>query len=182
MSHAGTALLDPHPIFKKIALAEGMRVADFGCGRTGHFVFPASRTVKETGVVYAIDVIKNIVESIRSRVRSEGYGNVQVIWADIERAGSVPIPAGSLDVGFMINVLFLVKDQTAVLAEAHRLLRTNGYAVVIEWKKNLGLVGPSNEVMVSPEHLKTTAEQVGLQPVDFFPLNDYHYCLILKKP
>ena len=43
VDHVGKALIDPYPIFEAIGLAPGERVADLGCGRTGHFVFPASR-------------------------------------------------------------------------------------------------------------------------------------------
>lgn len=182
MTHAGTALLDPREVFKKIALHEGMRVADLGCGRTGHFVFPASRVVKETGLVYAVEIVKNIVESIRSRVRSEGYDNVQVIWADIERAGGLPIPAESLDACFLVNVLFLVKNKTTVLAEAKRLLHSGGYAVVVEWARALGAVGPSETQFVDSAALKAMGENSGFTMIDIFPISDYHYCLILKKP
>ncbi len=181
MTHSGTALLDPHQVFKKIALKEGMRIADLGCGRTGHFVFPASRVVKDTGVVYAVEIVKNIVESIKSRVRSEGYNNVQVIWGDIERQGELPIPAESLDVCFLVNVLFLVRNKTAVLEEAKRLLQSGGYAVVVEWAHTLGALGPRPEQFVDSGALKGEAEKMGFTPVDIFPINDYHYCLILKK-
>src|SRR3990167_10080103 len=108
MTHAGSALLDPHAVFEKISLASGMRVADLGCGRTGHFVFPASRVVGDTGIVYAVEIVKNILESIQSRVRSEGYHNVQTVWSNIELAGKTPVPAGSLQACFLVNVLFLV--------------------------------------------------------------------------
>ena len=70
MSHSGTALIDPYKIFEKISLGHGMRVADLGCGRTGHFIFPTARVVGESGVVYAVDIMKDILESIKSRVRT----------------------------------------------------------------------------------------------------------------
>jgi ubiquinone/menaquinone biosynthesis C-methylase UbiE len=57
MAHSGTVLIDPYKIFEKISLSVGQRVADLGCGRTGHFVFPAVKTVGDTGIVYAVDVV-----------------------------------------------------------------------------------------------------------------------------
>jgi len=57
MSHAGTALLDPAIIYKKIDLVEGMKVVEFGCGRTGHFLFTASKVVGDKGIVYALDIL-----------------------------------------------------------------------------------------------------------------------------
>ncbi len=181
MAHAGTALIDPRPIFERIALAPGMRVADLGCGRTGHFVFPASRVVGDRGIVYAVEIVKNILESIKSRCRSEGYNNVQAIWSDIEKIGKTPVPAGSLQACFLVNVLFLVHDKAAALKEAMRLIEPEGAVVVVEWGKRLGPLGPPDELLVSPEQAASYAQEAGLRVAEQFAMNEYHYCLILRK-
>src|SRR3989338_2287181 len=106
MSHVGTALVDPYKIFEKISLKEGMRVADLGCGRTGHFVFPAAHVIGDNGIVYAVDVMKDVLENVKSRARFEGFDNVQAIWSDVELPGRAPIPNKSLDACFFINALF----------------------------------------------------------------------------
>lgn len=181
MAHSGTALVDPYIVFEKIALAPGMRVADLGCGRTGHFVFSASRVVGDKGIVYAVEIVKNILESIKSRCRSEGYNNVQAIWSDIELVGKTPIPAASLQACFLVNVLFLVKDKLATLREAARLVQSGGVIVVVDWQKKLGPLGPSPELLVEAEAVSSVAAQAGLNETQRFFLSDYHYCLILEK-
>ena len=181
MSHSGTALIDPYQVFEKISLAKGMRVADLGCGRTGHFVFPASKVVGETGVVYAVEIVKNILESIRSRARSEGYGNVQPVWANIEMFGKIPIPAGSLDSCFLVNVVFMLKDRVGALKEVARLLKQGGTAIVVEWAKKLGPLGPAPELMVAPEELTQAAQALGLRLAAQLTPGEYHYCLIFQK-
>ncbi|MBI5729174.1 MAG: methyltransferase domain-containing protein [Candidatus Magasanikbacteria bacterium] len=181
MVHAGTALIDPYPIFEKISLASGMRVADLGCGRTGHFVFPASRVVGETGIVYAVEIVKNILDSIKSRIRSEGYHNVQTIWSDIELVGKTPVPAASLHACFLVNVLFLVADKGGALAEAARLVEPGGLVVVVDWARRLGPLGPPPEKMVSPEAIIALAKQASLELTEKLSPGEYHYCLIFKK-
>ncbi len=181
MTHSGQALIDPYIIFKKIALAPGMRVADLGCGRTGHFVFPASKVVGEAGIVYAIEIVKEILENIKSRVRSEGYDNVQSIWADIEVPHSMPIPSGSLDSCFFVNVLFLLKDKAAALRGAAQLVKQGGSVVVVDWARKLGPLGPTAELMVQPETVIQLAAAVGLSLADQCPPGEYHYCLIFQK-
>lgn len=158
-----------------------MRVADLGCGRTGHFVFPVSHLVEDTGVVYAVDVMKDILESIKSRVRSGGYGNVQTIWSDVELLGKTPIPSESLDVCFITNVLFQVKDKNSTLSEAVRLLKKGGKLVVVDWAKNLGPLGPQAEKKVPVETVIDLGLKAGLQKFDSFPAGDYHYCLVMIK-
>ncbi|MFA6486309.1 MAG: methyltransferase domain-containing protein [Candidatus Magasanikbacteria bacterium] len=181
MTHAGTALIDPKIVFDKIGLTVGMRVADLGCGRTGHFVFPVARVVGDTGVVYAIDVVKDILESLNSRVRSEGFGNVHTVWSDIEMVEKTPIPAGSLDVAFFVNVMYLLRDKESALREASRLLKDGGQIVLIDWSKNLGPLGPKDGVMVSPSEMIEHAQISGLNLMENINLGDYHFCLIFKK-
>lgn len=181
MSHSGVALIDPHKIFEKIALGDGMRVADMGCGRTGHFVFPASKAVGERGVVYAVEIMKDILANIESRVKSEGYGNVHAVWSDIEKFGSTPIPPGSLDVCFFVNVFFLLKNRDRAVAEAKRLLKDGGYLVIVDWRKKIGPLGPDPEKMVAPEEIKKLGMAAGLEFLEKGEAGDYHYFLIFKN-
>ncbi len=181
MSHAGTALIDPYKIFEKISLSEGKRVADLGCGRTGHFVFPAVKIVGEKGIVYAVDVVKNILESIKSMARSEGYDNIQTVWSDIEMAGKTPIPDNSLDAAFYVNVLFQLKNKVGAIKEATRMLKKGGYLVVVDWAKRLGMLGPAEGLMLSPEEATRLAIQENLKLVDKILPGEYHYSLIFEK-
>lgn len=181
MPHVGTALIDPYGIFEKISLGPGMRVADLGCGRTGHFIFPVARIVGETGVVYAVDVIKDILESIKSRARSESYDNIQTVWADIEVVGKIPIPGKSLDVCFFVNVLSKLKKRREAVEEAKRLLKENGLLVIVDWVKPLGTLGPVADLMVKTDDVKNIARIFNLKLVEQCTGGEYHFCLIFKK-
>lgn len=181
MEHSGVALVDPYKIFEKIGLSTGMRVADLGCGRTGHFVFPAARVINDNGVVYAIDILKEVLENIKSRSRTEGYDNVQIIWSNIEVVGKTPVPPQSLDACFFINVMFQIKEKLAALQEATRLLKTGGKIVVVDWQKKVGTLGPNAEAMVDHVKLVSLGESCGLQLAEDFLAGDYHFCLIFNK-
>lgn len=181
MYHSGTALIDPARIFETIHLSSGMRVADFGCGRTGHFVFPMAPIIGEKGMVYAIDIMKDVLENIRSRARAEGRNNIQTIWSDLEVFGATPIPEQSLDAGFFINVVFLLKKRPEALREAARLIRDDGYLIVVDWQKRVGPLGPMDSQMVNQEELVQLAAKEKLGLVTRGPAGDYHFCLIFKK-
>ncbi|MCX6781961.1 MAG: methyltransferase domain-containing protein [Candidatus Magasanikbacteria bacterium] len=181
MPTSGTALIDPAIVFKKIGLSAGMRVADFGCGRTGHFVFPMSPIIGDKGVIYAVDIMKDILESIKSRSRSEGFSNIQAVWSDLESVGAAPIPEGSLDAGFFVNVMFLLKNRLGAIKESLRLIREDGYLIVIDWAKKVGPIGPTPEQMVNQEALVGMGLKENLQLVGRMPMGDYHFCVIFKK-
>ena len=181
MSHVGTALIDPHKIFARVGLEKGMRVADLGCGRTGHFVFTAAKVVTDLGVVYAVDIIKEVLEGIKSRVAIEGVDNVQIIWSDIEAEGKTPIPEKSLDVCFFVNVLSQLKNRAASLREASRLLKDDGKIVIVDWLKKIGPLGPEESAMLNEQKVKVLAEQCDLEIVDSDAAGDYHFFTILNK-
>ncbi len=181
MSHAGRALIDPFSVFEKIGLTKGMKVADMGCGRTGHFVFPAAKIVGENGVIYAVDILKDVLENINSWIKIRALNNIQVIWSDIEATDKTPIPPKSLDIGLFVNVLFGIKNKQATLAEAARLLKDDGKIVIIDWIKKLGTLGPTDDIRLDPKKMIETAVQCNLELIQNTSLSDYHYCLIFKK-
>lgn len=181
MLTSGTALIDPTKIFETVNLASGMRVADFGCGRTGHFVFPLAPILGERGMVYAVDIIKDILESIKSRARAEGRENIQTIWSDLEIVGAMPIPEKSLDAGFFVNVMFMIKKRAEAIKEAVRLIKDDGYLIVVDWYKKIGPVGPAAEQMVDQDELVDLAKKEKLALISRLPAGDYHFCLIFKK-
>lgn len=181
MTHVGTALIDPHKIFERAGLKSGMRVADLGCGRTGHFVFVAARAVGDSGVVYAVDIIKEVLESIKGRIKTEGFDNVQIIWSDIESEGKTPIPAESLDVCFFVNVLSQLKERVSALKEAKRLLKPGGKIVLVDWAKKIGPLGPEEENMIKKETVNSLSNVCGLTIIEDGAAGDYHFFTIIKK-
>lgn len=181
MQTSGRALINPLEIFQKVGLSSGMRVADMGCGRTGHFVFPAARVVGEKGMVYAVDILKDVLHSLGSWVKSEGLENVQTIWSDIEKVNKTPIPAKSVDACFFMNVVSHLQDKAGALSEASRLIKDDGQVVVVDWSKPLGTLGPQDQSSADPQKLIDIAENCGLRLVENFSCSDYHYCLLFKK-
>ncbi len=179
--HTGNQLIDPYLIFGKVHLQQAMHVADFGAGRTGHIVFPAAKLIGEKGVVYAVDILKDVLESIKKRAQIEGFVNIHEVWADIERSNAVRIPGGTLDTVFMINVLYHFKDYVPTLEEAARLLKEKGRVAVVDWVKPLGNIGPKNNTMVDFSKLIEEARGIGFALQDDFELGPYHRCIIFYQ-
>lgn len=126
-------LIDIAAVLEKAQLRPGMRIADFGCSRTGHVVFRAAPVVGERGMVFAVDILRDALDDISKRARLEGLSMVHPIWADVERVGKTAIPDHSLDCVFIINLLTHVAEKEAVLAEAARLMKEKARLFVIDW-------------------------------------------------
>ena len=119
----GSELVNPVKLLEDAGITNGMRVADFGCGTLGHYVFPAARLVGDEGVVYAVDILKSVLAGVNSRLKLEGLSNVETIWGDLERDNGVKIESGSLDMGLLINNLFLSKMQEEMMRECVRMVK-----------------------------------------------------------
>jgi len=177
----GNTLLDVEIILTKAGIEEGMRVADLGCGTTGHFVFPAASIVGKNGTVYAVDIMKTSLESIKKRRKLENLENIQAVWSNIEVFNATEIESGSLDVAMLINTLYQSHKRVEILREAVRMLKRSATLIVVEWKKVNLPFGPPVEERVKKELLQAGAQRLGFkQGKDFF-VGQYHYGLIFTK-
>jgi len=177
----GNNLIDVNLILTKSDIHEGMRVADLGCGATGHFVFPTALLTGRKGKVYAVDILKTVLETVEKRRKQEGLENVESVWSDLEVFGATKIESNSLDLAFLINTLYLSDKKYEMMREAVRLLKNGSRLLVVEWKNTALPLGPSIENRVKEDFIKTSAKNLGLQLVDEFEAGPYHYGMIFEK-
>jgi len=177
----GNSLLDVNVILTKAAVTQDMKMADLGCGATGHFVFPAAEIVGRDGVVYAVDIMRPTLETIDRRKKQENLINIQTVWSNLEIYNATKIESGSLDIALLINTLYQSHKRIEVMREAVRLLKKGGRLIVVEWK-NVNLpFGPPVEERVNLEPLKKAAAKMGLDLEEEFFAGQYHYGLIFSK-
>lgn len=179
--HTGTHLIDPAAILKKGGVIEGMHVADLGCGRTGHIVFSASQAVGDRGVVYAVDILKDVLETVRKRAALEAIHNVETIWADLGSVQGLAIPEKTLDLGFFINVLYHFTDYNVPLMEAARVLKEKGRIIVVDWMKKLSVLGPAEQNMVDFTKVISWARENNFGIQEDAPIGPYHRAIVLYR-
>lgn len=177
----GTQLLNPQEILTKVQIIEGMKIADLGSGNLGYFAVPAAQMTGKTGQVYAVDILKPVLEAVRSRAKLAGLTNLTTVWADLEKVGSTKIPAASIDLSILVNMLFQNKKKKDIFQEAARILKKGGKLLVIDWKK-IGIpFGPPVELRVEPTLVRDLAGQLGLSLVEETEFGDYFWGLIFVK-
>lgn len=181
MYHSGNQLLNPQLLFEKAQLRKGMYIADFGCGRTGHIVFPAAKIIGEHGMIYAVDIMKDVLENIIKRARLHNMGNIHTVWSDLEIVGKTSIPEKSLDVIFMTNTLFHMKNRINVLEEANRLLKDKSRMIIVDWIENNLTIGPKGEKLINFNQIKNWAQANNFVVQEEFPAGNYHLGVVLYK-
>lgn len=179
--HSGNQLLDPYLLFEKAHLQQGMHIADFGCGKTGHIIFPAAKVIGDKGIIYAVDILQETLAEVRRRAQLENLLNVHTVWADLERVGYTAIPERSLDVGFIINCLYQSQDRIGMLTESLRLLKEKARLVIVDWEKRCGALGPSDEQMVNFAEIKNWARGNNLFLQEEFKAGPYHKGLVFFR-
>lgn len=178
----GKELIDPFKVLEAASIRSGMHVADFGCGTLGHYVFPAAQLVGQEGRVYAVDILKSVLGGIESRMKLEGVSNVNPVWGDLERVRGISLPDESVDIGLIVNNLFMSAQQETMVRECVRMLRRGGRMIFVDWKPAGASFGPSPESRVTPEHAKNLAAAAGLTLEKDFEPGKYHWGFICVKP
>lgn len=181
MQDTHNLLIDPELLFQKAQLQSGMHIADFGTDRGGHILFPAALILGEKGIVYAVDILKPILENIRKRAELESMINIHTIWSDLEK-GKTAIPEKSLDVVFIINTLSFSTEPDRILMEAKRLVRDKARIIVVDWKTKMNdAIGPKDDHFVDFNQIKSWGVKAGFVIQEEFAAGKYHHGIVLFR-
>jgi ubiquinone/menaquinone biosynthesis C-methylase UbiE len=171
--------MNPDKIVEELRIKSGMIVADFGCG-AGYFTIPIAKKIKNSGKIYAIDVLNETLENVLSKAKLYDLLNIKTIRANIETVGGSKIKDGSVDLIILANVLFQCNDHNSVLTEAKRILKNDGKIVIIDWIPKEVPLGPKYEHCLSEEDIKKLSIKNGLKVVRKIDAGAQHYGITLK--
>ncbi|PJC00967.1 MAG: hypothetical protein CO073_04790 [Candidatus Komeilibacteria bacterium CG_4_9_14_0_8_um_filter_36_9] len=176
-----TQLMDPEHILKEdLRLDFGAKVADLGCGSMAYFTIAAAKIVGNDGLVYAVDIQKEVLSSVESKAKLEGLLNIRTVWSNLELAGATKVPE-EMNYVFLNTVLFQNTEHQKLFQEAYRLLKTGSKLLVVEWVPQNTAIGPAVEKRLSAEKVKQYASALGLKLEKEFTAGPYHYGLIFIK-
>ena len=171
--------LNVEKIVSQFDIKQNMTIADFGAGH-GFFSVAFAKEVGPSGQVFAIDVLPQAVEAVKSRAKLEGFFNIRSIQGNLEKLKGSTLPDEICDVVFIANVLFQVPDKSELIGEARRVLKKNGELAVIEWKPYITL-GPQKERRLSEEELKELVLSEGFSEPKSIDAGSHHYGFVFKK-
>ncbi len=177
----GNELIDPFKLLEASGIREGMEVADFGCGTLGHYVFPAARLVGPSGKVYAIDILKSVLNGIESRMKMENAGNVTPLWGDLEREHGIKLADASIDLGLLINNLFMSQQKAVLVKECVRMIKPGGALLIVDWKPSASAIGPDPAVRVTADEAKALGLAAGLKLEKEIVPGEQHYGFLFRK-
>ena len=178
----GNELINAHELLgNQLGLTFGARVADLGCGGAGYFVLQTAQLVGSSGVVYAVDILKNVLSNVSTRAKILGIDNIKTVWSDLEKYQATKINNDTVDYALLINVLFQNNNHLNILKEAVRITRKGGKILIVDWNEGRFSIGPRPENKISIEEVMSIAMTLNLRLEKQFNAGKFHYGLIFVK-
>ncbi|BCX15482.1 MAG: hypothetical protein KatS3mg097_374 [Candidatus Parcubacteria bacterium] len=110
-------------------ITPSMKGADFGCG-SGYFTALLANEVGQNGLIYAIDIQEDVLKEAQEFLKNLNINNVRFILADLEENSQ--LESETLDFVFISQLLFQVENVERIFFEAKRVLKKNGYLIIVE--------------------------------------------------
>ena len=172
---------DPQKILDQFKLATGRIVADLGSG-AGFYAVPAAKMVGPLGRVYAVDVLKDMLQKIKNEAVRNQLFNIEALWGNIEKLGGTRLADASVDDALVCNSLFQIEDKNSFALEVKRILRSDGRLLLVDWKDSFGGLGPQPENVISSDSARSIFEKAGFSfERDIKDAGAHHYGLIFRR-
>jgi ubiquinone/menaquinone biosynthesis C-methylase UbiE len=106
----------------RFGVTAGKTVLEVGPG-PGYYTLEAGWRLAESGRLVCLDIQRDMLERLRSRLEQAGVRGPEHLVAD---ATQLPLATGTFDVAFLVTVLGEVPEPEAALGELRRILRPGG--------------------------------------------------------
>ena len=171
---------DPQKNLDQLGLSPDSYVADLGSG-AGYYTIAAAKMVGKMGRVYAVDVLKDMLQKIKNQAERAGLTNIEAIWGNVEKLGGTRLADATVNTVLVCNTLFQLEEKKDLPLEAKRILKPKGRVLVVDWKESFGGMGPQPEHVVSPETARALFESAGFIFDREIKAGEHHYGMIFRR-
>jgi len=120
-------LFSRRAVLNEAGIQPGDCVLDYGCGPGSYVPYLAAQVGTE-GQVYALDIHPLAIRRVQNLAARRGLDNVETIQSDCQTG----LPDGSVDVVVLYDILHMLSERDAVLAELCRVLKPGGVLSIEE--------------------------------------------------
>lgn len=164
---------NPESILNGLGLKAGHTFIDIGCGQ-GFFTLPAAEIVGPNGKVYALDINRQAVRTLKREASKRGITNLN---AQVGAAEEITLCESCADYVFFGIDLHDFNDPQRVLANAKTMMKPTGLLVDLDWKKKQMNIGPPLERRFSQSQATKLIESTGFRVTTARTSGPNHYIL-----
>jgi len=166
--------MPPEETLLKFNVEDNGTLLDVGCG-IGYFTVPASKLLKKNRVI-GIDIVPEILDFARQK--AEGISNIEFKTSE---EYSFPVQSDSVKYVLICNVIHEVSDVVRYFDEVKRVLKDNGYFLIIDWAKTVMKVGPPIQDRISVNEMIELCSSAGFKVIETIDVSPTQYGLKLEK-
>lgn len=178
-SYNQSMFADPIKNLKAFGLRENNIVADLGAGM-GYYSVSAGSMVP-LGKVYAVEVVKDFLDTIKNKIKEARLNNVEIVWGNIEKRGGTHLGDGIVDAVIASNVLFQLEDKDNFIEEIKRILKPGGRVLLIDWSTDSDVPAVVLKNAVPKNKARDMFEQKSFIWVNDIDAGTHHYGMIFVR-
>ena len=173
-------LVNFNELLNKMPWWDGMSIADFGSG-SGIFTIEMAKRLNPGSHILAIDVLEKPLMFLFENAKRNNVAHIITTKVcDLENKTLGSSFQESFDIVTIINVLLQIKNKGGIIKEVRRVLKTNGFLVVVDWEI---YKIPLNDKLypVKQDDLIKIIESFGLTLKEKIKLSNTHFGMIFIK-
>ena len=166
--------IDQELVINALSLRPRQIILDAGCGN-GYMSKAFSKQIHHSGRVYALDNDTYFINILKKETQGS---NVEAM--DFDITTPLPFSQGAVDLIYISTVFhgFSRQQRENFLAEASRILKSDGILAIVEIEKKETAFGPPLDIRYSPEELK---EIVPMVPLHKISVGKHFYMQLFKN-
>lgn len=172
--------IDPAGVISQLGISRGNIIADFGCG-SGYFSIPLAQATGEDGMIYALDVLPQALETVASKAKALNLTNVITKRVNLEREKGSGLEDESMSWVIVKDMLFQNGNKKIILKEAYRVLKPEGKAFIMEWNDKDLTVGPDRKLRIAKEEMEEIIKENNFKIEKEVEAGDFHYAMVIVK-
>lgn len=166
--------MPPEETLLKFKVEDNGSLLDVGCG-IGYFTVPASKILKNNSVI-GIDIIPEILDFAKGKAK--GINNIEF---KISEEYAFPVESDQVKYVFISNVIHEVEDKSRYFSEVRRVLKDDGYFLIIDWDKRKMEMGPPIHDRISKDEMMALCSKAGFRTIETIDVSPNQYGLRLEK-
>src|SRR5579862_901089 len=172
--NAGERDLKVDEVIAKLKLKPGDVIADIGSG-SGSFTIPFAKAVAPNGVVYAVDIDRDMLAYVADKAKKEGVANLRTVLGE---DNDPKLPA-QVDVAFFHRVLHMIQNRQLYLNNTAPYVKPAGRIVIIDKNPDQA---PNSWMWLKQSDVDTWMAAISYYPAEQFNIFSDRYFVVYQRP